>query len=66
MELTVNGERREVPGDATVAGVLEHFGVNAARVVVELNREIVPRERYGATSLAEGDVLELVEIVGGG
>lgn len=66
MELTVNGERREFSGDATVAGVLEHFGVSAARVVVELNREVVPRERYGATPVAEGDVLELVEIVGGG
>jgi len=66
MVITVNGERREFPGDATVAGVLEHFGVDAARAVVELNREIVPREDYGATPVAEGDVLELVEIVGGG
>lgn len=66
MVITVNGERRELPGDATVAGVLEHFGVGAARAVVELNREIVPREDYGAVPVAEGDVLELVEIVGGG
>ncbi len=66
MEITVNGERREFPGGATVARVLEHFAVDAARAVVELNREIVPREQYGATPVAEGDVLELVEIVGGG
>jgi thiamine biosynthesis protein ThiS len=66
MVVTVNGERRELPGGATVGGVLEHFGVDAARTIVELNREIVPREQYGATPVAEGDVLELVEIVGGG
>jgi thiamine biosynthesis protein ThiS len=66
MEITVNGERRELPDDATVARVLEHFAVDAARVVVERNGEIVPREKYGATPVAEGDVLELVEIVGGG
>ncbi len=66
MEATINGERRELPEDATVAGVLEHFGVDAARAVVELNREIIPREQYGATPVAEGDVLELVEMVGGG
>jgi thiamine biosynthesis protein ThiS len=66
MEITVNGERREVPGNATVAGVLEHFGVEAARVVVELNRDIIPREQYDTVPVAAGDVLELVEIVGGG
>jgi thiamine biosynthesis protein ThiS len=66
MELVINGERREFPDDATVAAVLEHFAVDAARAVVELNREIVPREKYDATPVAEGDVLELVEIVGGG
>jgi thiamine biosynthesis protein ThiS len=66
MELVINGERCELPDDATVARVLEYFAVDAARVVVERNREIVPREKYGATPVAGGDVLELVEIVGGG
>jgi sulfur carrier protein len=66
MEVTINGEGRELPGEMTVTALLEHFGVNAARTVVELNREVVPREQYGATAVAEGDVLELVEIVGGG
>jgi sulfur carrier protein len=66
MDVTINGEGRELPEKMTVAALLEHFGVDAARTVVELNREIVPREKYGATSVAEGDALELVEIVGGG
>lgn len=66
MDVTINGEGRELPGEMTVAALLEHFGVDVARTVVELNREVVPRERYGATAVAEGDVLELVEIVGGG
>jgi thiamine biosynthesis protein ThiS len=66
MDVTINGEGRELPGDMTVAAVLERFGVDAARAVVELNREIVPRENYDATPVADGDVLELVEVVGGG
>jgi len=36
------------------------------RVAVELNREIVPRDRWGDTSLKEGDRLEIVHFVGGG
>ena len=36
------------------------------RVAVELNRDIVPRDRWGETALYEGDRLEIVQFVGGG
>jgi thiamine biosynthesis protein ThiS len=66
MEVTVNGEVRELPAELTVAELLSHFGLEVNRTVVELNREIVPRDRYGEAAVAAGDLLELVEIVGGG
>ncbi len=66
MEVTINGERRELPAGINVSELLERLSVDASRVVVELNRDVLPRERYDATPVAEGDFLELVEIVGGG
>jgi sulfur carrier protein len=36
------------------------------RVAVELNRAIVPHEKWAETSLSEGDRLEIVHFVGGG
>jgi thiamine biosynthesis protein ThiS len=36
------------------------------RVAVELNREIVPRDRWSRTRLKESDRLEIVHFVGGG
>jgi thiamine biosynthesis protein ThiS len=36
------------------------------RVAVELNREIVPRDQWDRTQLADGDRLEIVHFVGGG
>jgi thiamine biosynthesis protein ThiS len=36
------------------------------RVAVELNRDIVPRDRWERTHLSEGDHLEIVHFVGGG
>ena len=36
------------------------------RVAVELNRDIVPRDRWSTTELHEGDQLEIVHFVGGG
>jgi thiamine biosynthesis protein ThiS len=66
MEVTINGELRELPAELTVAALLSRFGLEPNRTVVELNREIVPRDRYGEAAVAAGDVLELVELVGGG
>jgi len=46
--------------------LLEMLGMKADRVAVELNREIVPRDRWASTYLTEGDRLEVVHFVGGG
>ncbi len=65
MKLTINGEDRDIAA-ATVLALLEELGLNPAATVVERNGEIVDRTAYGETRLAEGDVLELVRLVGGG
>ncbi len=65
MKLTINGQDREVAA-ATVWGLLEELGLHPAGTVVERNHEIVDRGSYRETVLAEGDVLELVRLVGGG
>ena len=65
MKLTINGEHREVAA-TTVLGLLEELGLNPVATMVELNKAIVDRTGYPETILTEGDLLELVRIVGGG
>jgi sulfur carrier protein len=65
VKLTINGQSRQVAA-ATVLGLLEELGLHPKGTVVEHNREIVDREAYRDTHLSEGDVLELVRLVGGG
>jgi len=65
VKLTINGEYREVAAN-TVLGLLEELGLHPQGTVVERNHEIVDRGAYRETRLAEGDVLELVRLVGGG
>jgi sulfur carrier protein len=69
MKLHINGEEREF-GDSPVpfalAALVETLGIKADRVAVELNRDIVPRDRWADTELNEGDRLEIVHFVGGG
>lgn len=65
MKITINGEAKEVSVE-TLAALVEMLGMKPDRVAIELNREIVPRERWKQTQLQNGDGLEIVHFVGGG
>lgn len=66
MRVVINGDPREVPSPLTLAGLLDHLGLDPRMVVVEHNRAIVRRGTLADVPLAEGDVVELVHFVGGG
>ncbi len=65
MKLIINGEQREFNA-GTLSKLVEQLGMKSDRIAVELNREIVPRDRWAATDLHDGDQLEIVHFVGGG
>jgi len=65
MQLFINGEELQLEV-TTVATLVEQRGMQAERVAVELNREIVPRADWPKAALREGDKLEIVHFVGGG
>jgi len=65
MKLTINGQPQD-SASATLAQLIEHLGMKQDRVAVELNRNIIPRDQWATTDLAEGDQLEIVHFVGGG
>ena len=66
INVTVNGEARQFPDALTLAGLLEELNLDARKVALERNLEIVPRSRYGETGLDEGDAVEIVHFIGGG
>jgi len=66
MTIQVNGKPHEVASGTSVANLLEELGVKQPHVAVELNLEVVPRAAHVATTLQEGDRLEVVTLVGGG
>ncbi|HXV20897.1 MAG TPA: sulfur carrier protein ThiS [Desulfuromonadales bacterium] len=66
MTITVNGKPKALDAPTTVAALLESLKLDAARVAVELNREILPRARFAEQELTDGDTLEIVQFVGGG
>jgi len=66
LSIEVNGEKRQIQKEATVADLLADIGIGGRRVAVERNRDILARDRYESTLIQEGDVYEIVEFVGGG
>jgi thiazole synthase len=64
--ITLNGQQREIPEELSVADLLRHLGVRHEHVAVEVNRALVTRARHTETAIADGDVLEVVTLVGGG
>lgn len=68
MLVTLNGETREVPADATVTGALELIGVPAdgRGLAVAVDGVVVPRGTWERTELSDGAKIEVVVAVQGG
>ena len=65
MKIIVNGDRRTVPDQCTIADLLQKLDISG-RLAVEVNEEIVPRSRFVAYSLQSNDRVEIVHAIGGG
>jgi len=66
MNVTINGEQRDIPEGMSVAALLDHLNMTRERVALERNLEILPRAQWNATQVQEGDAFEIVHFVGGG
>ncbi|MGA2812227.1 MAG: sulfur carrier protein ThiS [Candidatus Acidiferrum sp.] len=66
LQITVNGESRPANPGATVTDLLRELGLEASRVAIERNLDILPRPEWAETRIAAGDRYEIVQFVGGG
>jgi sulfur carrier protein len=68
MRITVNGTVHELPATPaiTLDDLVVRLSLPAERVAVEHNGTVVRRSDRARRTLADGDVLEIVTLVGGG
>ena len=69
MKITVNGETKEINSnqiEPTLSYVIKQLIQNPRLVVVEFNGVILPPTIWNEQKVNEGDILEIVTIVGGG
>ncbi|MCA9071896.1 MAG: sulfur carrier protein ThiS [Planctomycetaceae bacterium] len=66
MQIVVNGRPHQIAESLTLAQLLEELQIRRDHCAVELNAELIPREKHVDQRLKEGDQLEIVTLVGGG
>ncbi|MFH2007823.1 MAG: sulfur carrier protein ThiS [bacterium] len=66
ISITCNGQTRELSESLSVSQLVDELGVGAKRFAVELNREVVSKDRLGDVLLQDGDEVNIVTLVGGG
>ncbi|MCZ6597039.1 MAG: sulfur carrier protein ThiS [Planctomycetota bacterium] len=66
MRIRLNGEERELPDGISVANLILQLDLRPEQVAVERNGELMRRGEHAGTRLQDGDVVEVVTLVGGG
>lgn len=66
MDILLNGQPRQIQDATTLLDLLTAEGLHERRLAIEVNLEIIPRQRYAEHLLASGDRVEIVQAIGGG
>lgn len=61
----INGEEKDIAG-INLAQYLRGEGYDKNRVVVEINLNIIPKDKLDGVILQENDTVEILQFVGGG
>jgi sulfur carrier protein len=66
MSLTVNGESHPCPAGFTVEALLKAKTFTFPLKVIFVNKVLVKKDQVATTVLHDGDVVEVVHLIGGG
>ncbi len=66
MEIHSNGKTYTADNDSTLLAFLKDKGFDPQKIVVSVNGEIAPPEKYQDIVLHDKDSLDLMSFVGGG
>jgi sulfur carrier protein len=66
LSIFVNGHARQVSGTMTLGELAASCDLDARRLLVELNRQTLPRNEWPGRTLQHGDRVEFIRVVAGG
>ena len=66
MNIKVNGEVKEYPNNLTLDKLIDDLGIKDKVMASAVNMEIVKKDNWSSCILKDGDIIELLDFVGGG
>lgn len=64
--MIINGKEMSFKDGITIEELLNELKIEAYKVVVEVDLNIIDKEEYGTTKLTSDSKVELIRFVGGG
>ena len=66
MQITINGIDHTISEGISITALMKDLQIDPRKVAIEQNLCIVPANEYAETYLNDGDILEVVQFIGGG
>ncbi len=66
IKIILNGKEHSVPLKTTLEDLLESLKLDRSAIVIEMNEAVVDKQACGAIPLSPGDIIEILQFVGGG
>lgn len=66
MKIAINGENHTLTEPTNLKQLISDLGFENRRLAIEVNQTIVPRGEYTNFHLKDGDMVEIVQAIGGG
>tara|TARA_A100001011_G_scaffold187755_1_gene196287 strand:+ start:10125 stop:10328 length:204 start_codon:yes stop_codon:yes gene_type:complete len=65
-KIQLNGKKITFNKNMTISNVLIKYKLDNKKVAIELNGEILPKNKYNKKKLQDNDKIEIVHFIGGG
>ena len=66
MYIVLNGKKFEVEKKDTISQLLKKIDINSSKVAIEVNKVVIPKEKYKVFKFNNKDKVEIVTFIGGG
>ena len=66
MYIVLNGKKFEISTSTTINQLLRKINIKSSKVAVEVNKVVIPKEKYKYFKFSNKDRVEIVTFIGGG
>lgn len=66
MQVTINGETRNLETGINLRQLLEKLELPTERIAIELNKDVIRKKDWESIKIVESDKIEIIHFVGGG